>query len=49
MTKKIISEEENQKKIKAVRRQKKKRPKMKVSGRSVVQLKKIIEDKSKKK
>jgi len=49
MPKKIISEEENQKKIKAVRRQKKKRPKMKVSGRSVVQLKKIIEGKSKKK
>lgn len=46
MPKKIKSLEESEK-LKAVRRQKKKKIRMKVSGRSVIQLKRLIEGKAK--
>lgn len=49
MPNKTTKDEEEDKQLKAVRRQKKKTPRMKVSGSSVRELQKIIKKKSRKK
>ncbi|MBU0612831.1 hypothetical protein KKB10_02325 [Patescibacteria group bacterium] len=49
MKHKDIKDEEESKRLKSIRRQKKKTPRMKVSGSSVRELQKIMKKKSKKK